>query len=160
MAMIQCRECKREISSEASTCPGCGIKSPAKKPGPGVLGWTLAIASSLLIYRCITFQQVTASAPPPPDPVAEARFKMVAIVMAAIKQDARDPDSIIWDSARSSTDGNIICIEYRAKNGFGGTNREFVVMANGEPRRNKADDWNKHCTASLHDELKAKYAVK
>lgn len=160
MALTQCRECKREISIEASTCPGCGVKSPGKKSGPGALGWILAITTSLLIYRCITLQQSPTNDTQPTDPSAEARFKMVAITMAAIKKDARDPDSIIWDSARSSTDGSIICIEYRAKNGFGSVNREFVVLAAGKPSRNNAKDWNKHCTAPLHDELKAKYAVK
>jgi hypothetical protein len=29
MAMIQCKECKQEVSSKAKTCPHCGIADPA-----------------------------------------------------------------------------------------------------------------------------------
>jgi hypothetical protein len=29
MAMAKCRECGREVSSQAKTCPNCGVKRPA-----------------------------------------------------------------------------------------------------------------------------------
>lgn len=38
MALVKCRECKKEVSSEAKTCPHCGIESPAKAPPNGCLG--------------------------------------------------------------------------------------------------------------------------
>jgi len=31
MSMIECPECKKEVSSEASACPHCGIKRPGEK---------------------------------------------------------------------------------------------------------------------------------
>lgn len=32
MSLIPCRECKKEISSEADKCPNCGIAKEIKKP--------------------------------------------------------------------------------------------------------------------------------
>ena len=31
MAMKECRECKKEVSTEAKVCPSCGVKNPTKK---------------------------------------------------------------------------------------------------------------------------------
>ena len=32
MALVNCRECKAEVSAEAKTCPKCGVSSPAVRP--------------------------------------------------------------------------------------------------------------------------------
>ena len=54
MALVQCKECGREVSSSARKCPHCGV------PGPGVvisktvwqvLGVLLAIAVGLFILN-------------------------------------------------------------------------------------------------------------
>lgn len=31
MALKPCRECGQEVSTEAKTCPNCGVKHPANK---------------------------------------------------------------------------------------------------------------------------------
>jgi hypothetical protein len=36
MALVKCRECGNEVSTEATACPHCGVKSPAKEPGMGL----------------------------------------------------------------------------------------------------------------------------
>lgn len=43
MALTQCRECGKEVSTEALTCPHCGVPrptapSPPASPSPGVVG--------------------------------------------------------------------------------------------------------------------------
>lgn len=38
MALVKCRECSNTVSTEAKTCPKCGIKNPAKKE----LSWPAA----------------------------------------------------------------------------------------------------------------------
>jgi hypothetical protein len=45
MALTVCRECGEQISTEAKTCPSCGIKSPARKPIGclGMMGVAFAI---------------------------------------------------------------------------------------------------------------------
>ena len=35
MALINCKECKKEISSSADRCPNCGVKNPANHIGCG-----------------------------------------------------------------------------------------------------------------------------
>lgn len=37
MALIACAECKREISTKATACPGCGAKRPKSKTWVWVL---------------------------------------------------------------------------------------------------------------------------
>lgn len=59
MAMIQCRECKKDVSSEAPTCPHCGVQNPAKAPAPQPTGKdklaglvVLCIAVAVGVYAC------------------------------------------------------------------------------------------------------------
>src|SRR5690349_15636065 len=32
MALVSCRECGRQVSTEASTCPHCGVPGPSSQP--------------------------------------------------------------------------------------------------------------------------------
>lgn len=49
MAMAACRECKKEVSSEAKTCPHCGISTPVKpKPSARTGLVTLAIIVAVI----------------------------------------------------------------------------------------------------------------
>lgn len=101
------------------------------------------------------------AAPPPPKTPEElvkeaaalrldrARDKTV-LFAKAVKDGLRDPDSVVWESVSADQDAEIICIEYRAKNGFGGMNREFVLTANGKTSQ-KVKDWNKKCLEGLND---------
>lgn len=34
MALVSCRECKREVSSDAASCPHCGVADPAGVGAP------------------------------------------------------------------------------------------------------------------------------
>jgi hypothetical protein len=49
MAMINCHECKAEISSTAKACPKCGAKVPTKPIWP----WLLGVPFGLLILMMI-----------------------------------------------------------------------------------------------------------
>lgn len=56
MAMIECKECKKEVSQKAKTCPHCGMKSPGlKEPTKaetlgGIL--ILIVICVFIIYKC------------------------------------------------------------------------------------------------------------
>lgn len=69
----------------------------------------------------------------------------------AIKQSVRNPDSLVIEQASSNNDGSLLCVEYRAQNGFGGMNREFVAFQNGKTHQSSSF-WNKHCRKGLHDQ--------
>ena len=60
MALIQCRECGKEVSDQAETCPNCGIKTPSKEKRKkklvittvtALLVVSLVIGGSVLIYQ-------------------------------------------------------------------------------------------------------------
>lgn len=68
MAMTPCRECGKEISTEAASCPQCGAAAPAlqksadwvpcpkcgsantRKIGPGLMGFASLIMGSCLLW--------------------------------------------------------------------------------------------------------------
>ena len=52
MALVKCRECGNSVSTEAKTCPKCGIKNPAKKE----LSWAAAfiiVTSAIIIISSL-----------------------------------------------------------------------------------------------------------
>lgn len=76
--------------------------------------------------------------------LASARFQQAAAATRAIKAVTREPESVRWDSVLVNEEGTIACIEYGARNGFGGMNREFMVFTANRARADAAT-WNKHC---------------
>ena len=89
MALTNCKECKKEVSTEAKTCPHCGINNP------GVIGNNnrrVGIALVLFIFLCIylftrpeseqpepmeapTAQENVSPAVTPPVPIQEALYQ-------------------------------------------------------------------------------------
>lgn len=75
------------------------------------------------------------------------RYTKVSLVSAAIKENLRDPNSVDWISAHANDDGSLICLAYRAKNGFGALTKENTAMLNGQ-----IVDWNNNCSGkNLHN---------
>lgn len=163
--MGKCRECGKEVSTEAKACPHCGAKKPVpKKVGP--IGTAIVVLIGLVIFWPFLSGDAGTSAPPPaptPEQVAakakrDATFNQTVAAAKAVKQALRDPDSLTWESIRANDDASVICLEYRAKNGFGGMNREFAVFVKGKASQ-KPEMWNKHCTQPLTDLSRARHAV-
>jgi hypothetical protein len=90
----------------------------------------------------------TVQAPIAVDTKEDALFKQrseAAVTDAvSLKQSLRDPDSLIFEKILANDDGSTVCITYRARNGFGGMNREHAVFAGG-PGTTSASAWHKHC---------------
>jgi len=78
------------------------------------------------------------------------RYVMAKVIAAKLKESMRDPDSMVIESMRIDEGSTLACGEYRAKNGFGGVNREFIVVLNDRTSKKPAE-WNKHCTKTLPD---------
>ena len=105
------------------------------------------------------------AAPAPPDPAIaaaklkkELAFQRTVRAATLVKKAMREPDSLVWESLSANEDASVICLEYRARNGFGGMNREFAVIAEGSASQ-KASAWNKHCTKPMVDMSYVRYAV-
>jgi len=52
MAMTKCKECKKEVSTSAKTCPHCGIKSPGVKAGDALKGFILIFFVIFIFVQC------------------------------------------------------------------------------------------------------------
>ena len=78
------------------------------------------------------------------------RFRDTAIVVGSVKANLRNPESVKWESISANDDASVVCVQYRAQNGFGGMNREIVVYAKGKVSQSAAV-WNRHCTKPLND---------
>lgn len=173
MAMGKCRECGKDTSSEAKVCPHCGIKAPIKKQ-IGIVGIIGALAVGAFIFKCSTDvhdsntrRDAIEAAKTPEQRTAEAAenarrevaFQRTVAVVKRLKQNLREPDSVVWEQIYANDDATTICITYRARNGFGGMNRESVVIANGKASQEPAA-WNRHCAnKALRDMKKVTYAL-
>jgi hypothetical protein len=55
MAMRTCRECGKEISSEAKACPHCGVRDPGRRGIHISTAGGCAIIGGLLVLTCVYF---------------------------------------------------------------------------------------------------------
>lgn len=110
------------------------------------------------------------TAAPQPDPDVEAArtaakqkeelaFQKTTLFAASLKKSLRDPESLVLESVRANDDATIICIEYRARNGFGGMNRELAIYANRKVSQ-EPKFWNTYCTKPLNNMKHVKYALR
>lgn len=104
---------------------------------------------------------IFAPAPPTPSPQAAAasdasskRFTVARLTARALREAAREPDSIKFDSLRVDEDATTVCAEFRGRNGFGGVSIDHVVVRDGKADSSVAS-WNKHCTKPMYDYLPA-----
>jgi hypothetical protein len=63
----------------------------------------------------------------------DAQWNHVMTAMARVKNALREPESVQWIRIRANSDGTLVCVAYRARNGFGGMNVEEVPVHVGVP---------------------------
>ena len=49
MALIECKECKNEVSSSAKTCPHCGVDSPGVTFTDILMGLVVILVGILVV---------------------------------------------------------------------------------------------------------------
>lgn len=153
MALIKCHECGTEVSTEAKTCPKCG--ATVKKPMGG--GMIMAIAIGTILGAFALLGDGTPKSATPPEQKAEKeaenkRYALAEITSKTIRNAMRDPDSLKFDRLLVSADATVVCAEYRARNGFGGMNREIMILTQSGTSQ-APTDWANHCIKSMHDML-------
>lgn len=166
MAMGKCRECGKEVSSEAKACPHCGAAKPIKQTSRTtiVIGGLFA----LIVFSMVS-QSVKKSDPAPEKPLTAEeqeekrldtlRFNTAVGAITAIKKSLKDPSSVEWANILVNDNAEVVCVEYRAKNSFGATVLEASAFVKGVHSKS-GDVWNKHCAnKSLYDLKRAKYAL-
>ncbi|PKL17920.1 MAG: hypothetical protein CVV49_08480 [Spirochaetae bacterium HGW-Spirochaetae-5] len=154
MAIIQCPECRKEISSTAPTCPGCGyaLKPAAvkiKKGGIGCGGWLIVLIVLLIIIWIIgAVGEKLDEAKMTPERKAEIEAAQkikaervskfgkegsVGMVHYYLTGIMKDPDSLelnCGETFYNKKDGWLIKCDWRGKNSFGGYARKvnwFVI---------------------------------
>lgn len=82
MALKSCRECKKEVSTEAKTCPHCGVANPTKEPPSGketlIGAAAVAVAIAVGVVMCSESDAEKSAA-------AEKRFVENAACMKDLK---------------------------------------------------------------------------
>ena len=67
MAMTTCKECGKQVSTEAKACPHCGAAAPARKKAKGGIGkWLLVVFAIGVVVAVLPKQdkaKASASAP-------------------------------------------------------------------------------------------------
>jgi DNA-directed RNA polymerase subunit RPC12/RpoP len=166
MALMKCLECGGDVSSEAQSCPHCGVLVKKPKP-PMSRAKKLALCAVGLFVLSVVYQtdqSAQRKAARTPEQVAAdekeaaqeaVRVGAVRVAVDQLRKSLRDPDSLVVESARAAADPVLVCIEYRAKNGFGGMNKEFVVFTGKKAYPGNAAVWNKSCLGALRDYTQA-----
>lgn len=144
MAIVRCTECNAKVSDTAQACPKCGalnFKTGPKKSSKIVKYGGSFVAVVILISAL--FGTVT-------DRSDDAHAKAAASTIRSIRQAARDPSSVLIDRFLISADHSVQCVQYRAKNGFGGNNREAMIIT-AQGTSTSATSWESYCSAGLID---------
>lgn len=148
MTIVKCKECGKKVSDTAAACPACGAPNfiPEKKPASKIVRYGGGfVAVTILASVMAGIATNPAQSPRTGDHLTQARA-----IADSIKTLSRNPDSVKIDKLLISDDGKVSCTQYRAQNGFGGMNREFVVMNNGQASKSIAD-WTDQCRDSFKD---------
>lgn len=156
MSIITCHECGEKVSTAAKACPSCGAKP--KKP-VGLAGILLAILIGVILFQCtktanqIAERPTTRAPSKTPEQLAaeqaeaaaeKKRYMTTASAVEFVMKHARNPSSVVIELAGASDDSSIVCIQYRAQNGFGGMSRETISLVNGKIGSDPKQ-WNKNC---------------
>lgn len=165
MALVKCRECGKEMSSQAKACPHCGAPRPKGTSSSTIIFGAFLV---LVVGSCIfsgdrpTGTSTSTSTPKPPPSAAdlakEKEFRTVVAGLRWIKESMKNPKSFELVSARM-IDGKALCIEYRGTNSFNAVvvNRRVITDA---VNSDKAKDWNASCAGkSGTDYLYARNAL-
>lgn len=146
MSMKPCKECGKQISTDAEACPQCG----AKQPQP-TSRWTILIGGLFAIFVA---KLVFSGHETPPQPeltpgqkAAEAqRNREINTVLNGanwLKSSMKKPESFKLIRA-GMIDGKVICYEYQARNSFNDVTHGRHVI--GENINSGSDEaWNVNC---------------
>jgi len=141
MALESCRECGRDVSTEAMTCPHCGIATPTAVV-PASTTWQGFV---VLVVVCVMGMMAVRSCPRDAAPnesaavatrsTHDARVSAVRwAAQDAVKRLLRDPESATFEELAVVSHGDtmLACGYVNAKNGFGGyVGRQAFVGSTG-----------------------------
>lgn len=162
MALVKCTECGSQVSTEAKACPSCGARPPKRTSlVTWIVGGIFAVAVANIVISTTGSPPISTAPPPTPEQSAaleraqqdagrsrqhEAlRAARARAVVGALREAARNPASFMVERVIASDDGSVVCVQYRAQNGFGGMNREVAVFDGSKPGTTDTAVVNRKC---------------
>ena len=98
MAMTTCKECGKQVSTEARACPHCGAEAPAKKKAKGGIGKWLLIVFAIGVVAAILPKQDKAP------PVASAPQKALTVRAAEPPKAAAPSEEKLTEGQQKALD--------------------------------------------------------
>lgn len=141
MALLNCKECNNQVSTQAKRCPHCGAKAPKKKMSMWIVIPTL-VFWSVIIYACSQ-----ASENMTPAEKTERAMRHAAYQCGySIKETLNDPRSADFDydnanikpEIKNNQAAWVIRLPVRAKNAFNAT---IYTVYQCRVRSNGDDNW-------------------
>lgn len=87
----------------------------------------------------------------------EHHFQTAVIAARHIKQVLREPESVEWLAILVNEQADTVCLQFRARNGFGGISTESAVITE-QATLSGPSAWRDHC-AGLQDFTHARQAI-
>ena len=140
MALIKCKECSNEVSTEAGKCPKCGAK--VKKPMSRTTKWILGFLGFAVIAGAASEgmkspeQKAQEKAQIFGDPAHTVAVRScIRLWEREFKASMKDPASLAWDKDQARVGKmtvrgklkQVVTVPYRAKNSFGGLALEVAT---------------------------------
>lgn len=141
MAMVNCKECGKEISSKAAACPHCGFKPEKDKAGCAqvlVVGFVAVLVAVVGLSMCSPSTPTKVASPE-----EERQFKEEVGALAYLRDRMKNPASFELVSA-VRTPGNTLCITYRGTNSFNAIVTQRYTVNNVVSSSSDVD-WMAYC---------------
>lgn len=171
MALVKCKECKKEVSDKAKLCPHCGVDSPQpyKKMSFSTKLYGIFLLITIIFFIKLSLDPApkinySYSPPlPPPSKTKEERLKerrndVYIDGVIALKKQMKDPSSFELDSVFVMPNMTM-CYKYRAKNSFGALNIGFAVITDtqiilSENNKNFEKIFKKECDSKVWEQIR------
>lgn len=146
MGLITCKECKKQVSNLAKTCPGCG--APIQNLQKKIFGFLiLAAILAVIISSCQDPKQPEKTPDTPENRAKAFRSSKIATMARELQQTMHDPATLEFIKVTSNDDTSTVCMEYRARNGFGAMRADQTIYLFGKPYQNQ-EAWDLSCLAT------------
>lgn len=179
MALVKCKECGNQISTDADKCPHCG----KKREKMGCFTTLVMIFVAVMVFGSITkcvsqskdekakkadITYLESLTPEQREAELKKRAEKEALELKkkqasenrsgyaylaykSVQKAVHDRDSLQIEWIGVNEAGTIACVDYHAKNGFGGYVRGTATFINGKPNQS-AGSWNANCAGkSMYD---------
>jgi hypothetical protein len=143
--------CGNQVASNARFCPRCGKRFTHRLVK--LLSWFFGIIITVGIVLAVVNRSTKTGLTSPAEQEKRAKderqFQLAVGAAKQLKNAMRNPDSFKLSNVLFMDDG-AVCFEYRAQNGFGGTNvRRAVLSPKGIIKTNEMDSgtqlWKQEC---------------